>query len=339
MKKNYVLPLVALVAGGLLAQKRRQRNRYDFYGRNVLVTGGSRGLGLALAREFAMAGAHVTICGRDQDTLDQARLQLAANGLHIHSEVCDITQESDASALVRTLEERNGPLDVLVNNAGRIEVGPLESTTVQDFEKAMATHFWGPFHLMRAVIPGMQRRRSGRIVNISSIGGKIAMPHLAPYDCSKFALAGLSEAVAAEVRKDGVRVTTVYPGLMRTGSPRNANFKGQHRKEYSWFAVSDALPLVTVGASRAARRIVRACRDGRATLILTPAARLSAILHELAPNTTIAALSAIHRVLPAAGGTPSDVHKGFESQTLITRSPLTLLNQRAARTLNQVGQR
>lgn len=335
MKNSYALPLIAAGIGGLLIQKSRRRDRFNFYNRNVLVTGGSRGLGLALAREFAASGAHVTICGRNEHTLDQARVQLKKTGLQVCPAVCDVTQEANVSALIRDLEERNGPLDVLVNNAGRIEVGPLESTTVQDFEKAMATHFWGPLFLMRAVIPGMQQRRSGRIVNISSIGGKVGVPHLIPYDCSKFALAGLSEAVAAEVRKDGIRVTTVYPGLMRTGSPRNANFKGQNRKEYTWFAISDALPFVTVAATRAARKIVRACRKGRGSLTLSAAAQIASALHDFAPNLTISALGAVNRILPEPNGRSLDVHKGFESQTLLTRSPLTLLDQRAARSFNQ----
>jgi NAD(P)-dependent dehydrogenase (short-subunit alcohol dehydrogenase family) len=336
MRSRSLFPLLAFSAGLALAHHvTKRRNRYDLRNKNVLVTGGSRGLGLALAREFAGRGARVTICARDPEELLQATSQLEHLGLKVESTACDITQEAAVAALISALEDRNGPLDVLVNNAGRIEVGPLEAATTQDFERAMATHFWGPLYLMRQVIPGMRTKGAGRIVNISSIGGKIGMPHLIPYDSSKFALAGLSEAITSEIRKDNIFVTTVYPGLMRTGSPRNANFKGQHRKEYTWFTVSDSMPVVTIGAARAARKIVDACRDGQASLVITPAAKLAVLAHAIAPNTFIKALAIVNRLLPKADGRNSKSHKGEDSQTWLTRSPITFLDQRAANDLNQ----
>ena len=126
----------------------------------------------------------------------------------------------------------------------------------------MATHFWGPFHLMQECIPLMRRRGFGRIVNIASIGGRMAVPHLAPYSASKFALIGLSDAVRAEIARYGIRVTTVSPGLMRTGSPINAQVKGQHAAEFTWFAIADAIPGLSISAERAARQILEACRYG-----------------------------------------------------------------------------
>jgi short-subunit dehydrogenase len=336
MRHKSVFPLFALGAGIFLARTvARRRRSYDLRNKRVLITGGSRGLGLALAREFALRGSQVTICARDPEELLRATDQLERAGFKVNSVPCDITQESAATALVSELEEGNGPLDVLVNNAGRIEVGPLEAATTQDFEKAMATHVWGPLYLMRAAIPGMRRSGGGRIVNISSIGGKIGMPHLISYDASKFALAGLSEAVTAEIRKDNIFVTTAYPGLMRTGSPRNANFKGQNRKEYTWFTLSDSMPLVTIGAARAARKIVNACCDGRASLTITPAAKLTALAHALAPNALIGMLATINKLLPRAESTVLSSHKGRDCQTWLTRSPLTLLDRRAANNLNQ----
>src|SRR5918912_3423887 len=128
--------------------------------------------------------------------------------------------------------------------------------TLEDFEQAMAVHFWGPLYATLAVLPQMRARRDGRIVNISSIGGKVSVPHLVPYSASKFALAGLSDGLRAELSKENVIVTTVCPGLMRTGSPRNATFKGKHRDEYAWFSISDALPLTSMSAERAARQII-----------------------------------------------------------------------------------
>ncbi len=329
--------LIACAAGLMLARTlHRKKNRYDLLNKTILITGGSRGLGLALAGEFASRGGRVTICARDREELARAKEQLARSGFQVHTVTCDVTSEASIANMVQELEAGEGPLDVLVNNAGRIEVGPMEAATAADFEAAMATHFWGPFHLIRTVIPGMQRRRDGRIVNISSIGGKIGVPHLAAYDASKFALAGFSEALAAEVRKDNIFVTTVYPGLMRTGSPRNANFKGQHRKEYTWFALSDSAPLITINAARAARKIVNACCEGRASLTITSAAKAAAFAHALAPDTVVSALAMVNRILPGPGGVGEASKKGSESETVFTRSPLTFLDQRAVANLNQI---
>ena len=160
-------------------------------------------------------------------------------------------------------------VDVLINNAGVIQVGPLEHMEHEDFENAMATHFWGPLHLMLELIPSMRRRGFGRIVNISSIGGRVAVPHLAPYSASKFALTGLSDAVRAELAPYGIRVTTVCPGLMRTGSPMNAQVKGQHEAEYAWFAIADSLPGFSMSAERAADQILSACAHGDPELTIS----------------------------------------------------------------------
>ena len=170
--------------------------------------------------------------------------------------------------MVAAVSNRFHQIDVLVNNAGVIQVGPIEVMTHEDFELAMQAHLWGPLNTILAVLPSMRQRREGRIVNISSIGGKVAVPHLVPYSASKFALVGLSKGLRAELMKDNVVVTTVCPGLMRTGSPRNADFKGQHRFEYAWFSISDALPLLTVSAENAARQIVQACKRGQAELVI-----------------------------------------------------------------------
>src|SRR6186997_1202822 len=118
-----------------------------------------------------------------------------------------------------------------------------------------------------AVLPDMRKRRSGRIVNITSIGGKLGIPHLLPYSASKFAAVGFSQGLRAEVAAEGIKVITVVPGLMRTGSPRNAIFRGRHRSEYAWFSISDALPGVSISAEQAARRIIEATCRGEAEVL------------------------------------------------------------------------
>jgi NAD(P)-dependent dehydrogenase (short-subunit alcohol dehydrogenase family) len=230
-------------------------------------------------------------------------------------------------------------VDVLINNAGVIQVGPLEHMQHEDFENAMATHFWGPLHLVLEVTPIMRHRRFGRIVNISSIGGRIAVPHLAPYSASKFALTGLSDALRAELDPYGIRVTTVAPGLMRTGSPVNAQFKGQHEAEYAWFKVSSSLPGLTIAAERAARKILNACRHGDPALTITPQAKLAAAANAVAPASVVRAMMLITRLLPEGNGLEGNkLKKGIESEAKSkwTPSVVTKLADHAALANNEI---
>lgn len=314
----------------------RKLNEYDVRDKTVLVTGGSRGLGLVLAREFAREGARVVICARDEEELERARVDLQQHGAEVFAVQCDVTNAPEVGSMVNQIHERFGKIDVLVNNAGTIQVGPVEVMNREDFDKAMQAHFWGPLNTMLAVLPEMRERRDGRIVNISSIGGKIAVPHLVPYSASKFALVGLSKGLRTELYKDGVVVTTVCPGLMRTGSPRNANFKGKHREEYAWFSISDSLPLTSIKAERAARQIVDACRQGRAELVITVQAKLAVLFDSLFPELSAELLAAVNQLLPAAGGIGTHSAKGRDSTSSWSPSWLTKLTEDAAVKNNEV---
>jgi NAD(P)-dependent dehydrogenase (short-subunit alcohol dehydrogenase family) len=316
----------------------RERHRIDFKGRHVLITGGSRGLGLVLARQLAAEGARLCLLARDSAELERAQQELrsgwAADVMVIR---CDVRRHADVRAAIDTLLQSWDAIDVLINNAGVIQVGPLEHMTREDFENAMATHFWGPLHMMQECIPVMRRRGFGRVVNISSIGGKIAVPHLAPYCASKFALTGLSDAVRAELHQYGIRVTTVNPGLMRTGSPRNANMKGQHESEYAWFAIADALPGVSVAAESAARQIIDACRYGDPDLTISPQARVATWANAIAPSLVAAGMILATRFLPGPSGSEGDRQKqGWESQSRWAPSFVTQLGDRAAVRNNEV---
>ena len=314
----------------------RKMNEYDLRGKTVLVTGGSRGLGLVLAREFASNGARVAICARDEEELQQATEDLESRGAEVMSVKCDVTNVAEVEAMVSRVRERFGQIDVLVNNAGTIQVGPLEVMNRDDFEHAMRAHFWGPLNTILAVLPEMRERQDGRIVNISSIGGKIAVPHLVPYSASKFALVGLSKGLFAELRKDGIVVTTVCPGLMRTGSPRNANFKGKHREEYAWFSISDSLPVTSIKAERAARQIVDACKHGRAELIITIQAKMAVTFDSLFPEASAELMGLVNRVLPGPGGIGERTAKGRDSRSSWSPSWLTRLTDEAAVNNNEV---
>jgi short-subunit dehydrogenase len=208
--------------------------------------------------------------------------------------------------------------------------------TVHDFESAMATNFWGAVYTTLAALPMMRASSRGRIVNIASIGGKISVPHLLPYSTSKFALVGFSEGLRAELAPTGILVTTVCPGLMRTGSPRNASFKGRHRAEYAWFAISDSLPGLSMDVESAARRIVAACRAGESEVILSRPAQLVASAHGLAPGLMAEVSALAARLLPRAGGIGTRAAHGWESESLAAPSVLTRLGDEAARRHNQL---
>jgi NAD(P)-dependent dehydrogenase (short-subunit alcohol dehydrogenase family) len=337
-RNREALALAAAGLGALLAARAvvRRWREYDFKDKTVLITGGSRGLGLVLAREFAREGARIAICARDSEALDRARADLKARGASVLAVPCDVTERAQVNELVNTVQQHYGGIDVLVNNAGLIQVGPFEVMTLEDYEMAMKVHFWGPLYAMLAVLPLMRGRRSGRIVNISSIGGKISVPHLLPYSASKFALVGLSEGLRAELQKDGVVVTTVCPGLMRTGSPRNASFKGQHREEYAWFSISDSLPVTSMNAERAASQIVEACRHGDAEVVLSVQAQLAVKFHGLFPGLTADLLGIVNRLLPAPGGIGRGQAKGKESASPLSPSVLTSLSDMAAQRNNEI---
>ena len=332
--------LTGLLAGGaswMAAKRVRRRQRaVDLAGRVVLITGGSRGLGLALARRFAGEGARLALMARTEEDLDEAADDLRRRGAEVVTAAGDVSDPDDAAAAVRTAVERYGRLDVLVNNAGVIQVGPAEHMQRRDFEEAMNVHFWGAYNMTQAALEELSARGAGRIVNISSIGGQVAVPHLLPYSASKFALVGLSDGLRAELKRRGVRVTTVCPGLMRTGSHVNALFKGDHRREYAWFSISDALPGLSTSARQAARQIVAACRHGDPRLTVTLPARLAIPLSRLAPDLVASAMGLAARLLPSPEGPEEDArHTGWESFSAWAPSLITRLADRAVSKLNE----
>jgi short-subunit dehydrogenase len=326
---------LALLAGPL-ARRARQAG---LHGQVAVVTGASRGLGLLLARELAGQGCRLAICARDGQELRRAQEDLEGRGAEALAVRCDVADRAQVDRLVEQTTERYGRVDVLVNNAGIIQVGPIHTVTVEDFEDALGVMFWGVVYPTLAVLPHMLAQRSGRIVNITSVGGKISAPHLLAYNCAKFAAVGFSEGLRAELAGEGIQVTTVVPGLMRTGSPLNAFFKGQREREYAWFSLGDSLPLMSMDAERAARRIVRAARRGQSELILTVPANLGTRVHGLLPGTVTTLLAAANRLLPGPGPgeatTPvrgMEIHERLHSRVL---NGLTALNLAAARRLHQ----
>ena len=335
--RSQTLALCCAAIGAAVAVRARRARSFDFNGKSVVIFGGSRGLGLVLARELAAEGARLTLVARDTDELDRAWHELEDGGATVATVACDVRERQQVTHAIAEAVARHGGIDVLINDAGIIQVGPLEHLTLEDFQDAMATHFWGPLYAILAARPHLHESTAARIVNISSIGGKVAAPHLLPYTASKFALTGLSEGLSAELAREGIRVTTVCPGLMRTGSTYNAWFKGNHRREFAWFHLADSLPGLSIDARLAARQIIEACRRGDPELVITLPARLGVLMNAVFPNAVARAMRVVNALLPAphpAGHI--EARSGWQSVSSIAPSILTRRTDRATRENNEM---
>ena len=297
-------------------------------GKVVLITGGSRGLGLALAEAFGRRGARLVLVARDPYELERARQSLAErrvvrDAADVLVVPADLRRPEEAAAAIGKATEICGRIDILVNNAGIMTVGPVENQSVEDFHDVMESNFFSGVHCALSAIPGMLRRGSGTIVNIASIGGKIAIPHMLPYSASKFAVAGFSQGLHAELRSKGVHVLTVCPGLMRTGSHRNAVFIGDSRHEYRWFGLMASLPGVSISAAHAARRIVLAVLLQETEVAVPLHAMVGARVVALAPGIAARAMSVATRALPSPVSRRSEPQAGADVRTLGWPPPAT----------------
>ena len=314
-RSNLIQSLLAFAGFGATAYTTfKMLQTRSLRGQVVLITGSSRGLGFQLALEFAQQGCQVVLCARVQEELEQARAQFEKWGIGVFALVCDVSDQTEVNGMIETVMNRFGQVDILVNNAGTIQVGPVQSATVEDFEQAMDTMFWGGIYTTLALLPQMQERGSGHIVNITSVGGKVGVPHLLPYVAAKFAMTGFSEGLTAELTGSGIRVTTIIPGLMRTGSYLNAFFKGHQQDEFRWFSIGDNLPFVSIGAEAAAHEIVEAVKRGEIEYILTIPAKGLTRFYGMFPNVAIRIIGwTVQLLLP--GATHNQVkERGMEIQ-------------------------
>lgn len=314
MRKRDAILLGALAGAGAFwgaGVLRRRCRRIDLDDRVVLITGASSGHGLILARLAAARGARLVLGARSLDRLRAAEPELRAGGARdLLSVAADVGDEGQARGLVDQALARHGRIDVLINNAGIIEVGPLDTLTVQDFAEVMRTNFWGAVYTTLAALPAMKAAGFGRIGNVVSVGGKVAAPHLLPYTASKFALTGFTQGLRAELSRDNILVTGLYPATMRTGGHTHALFKGNRESEYTWFALADSLPVLSTSAESVARRFLDAICDGEAEVRAGWPTHLGVLLHALLPNETAELLALVNRVLPASDGRPSAAVRG-----------------------------
>ncbi len=290
-----------LLAGGAAALwfSSHQKN-YSFAGRKVYITGGSRGLGLSIAWNLLDQGADVTLVARDEEELIRGQniLLKEFSDANVFISVCDITKVNElAESLDQAIERMNG-IDILINNAGSILVGPFTSMEKEDFEAQMKLHLYAVVDATGLIFPHFKSRGKGRILNICSLGGKVAVPHMLPYDASKFALAGFSQGVSAELAPHNITVTTAYPTVMRTGSPIQAVFKGDHGKEFEWFETIDNLPLLSMSADTAAKKVLQAVADGQSEVILSWPGKARLLVGAFLPEIMNAMMGMVAGFLP-----------------------------------------
>lgn len=329
-----------LSAGALFAVSKLagaiRRRPVNLTGKVVLITGGSRGLGLAIAHEFATRGARLALVARDHAELENAAAQLRAMNAEVAVFPCDITEDAAIAPLVSDVVGRFGRIDILVNDAGLIKVAPFDNVTHGDFEQAMKLMFWAPVNLTLAVLPHMRQQKSGSIVNITSVGGRVAVPHLLPYSCAKFAFTGFSTGLGAELDPDEIHVLTVVPGLMRTGSYLNAGFKGVPEHEFAWFSLLGNLPGFSVSAAQAAEEIRSALEHRRLTCTISLPAKILIHSESLLPEATRTAMQFVNRfALPRPGQDTAQSGKTLNPKLGVLFQAFTSLGRIAAGALNE----
>lgn len=299
------------------------------------VAGGSRGLGLAIAQELGRTGHRLLITARTEADLDRAEADLSAAGFEVITRVHDVRDAEEARDLVTDIESENGPIDVVFAVAGMLRVGPLPERA-EEYDESIDIMLRGPINVVSAVLPGMRKRRRGRIGIVTSIAGIIPVPHLVPYSAAKYGAVGFARALTEELTGSGVSVSTIIPGLMRTGGHWHADYIGQPEQEYLWFTALSATPVVSMDAHRAAHIIVRGVLNGRRKIIFTLPARIGDLLYRLSPEVVGVVIGATGQLLPRPGNQQAPGYRAAATAPKIF-DRLTVLAQRAVQRLNQAA--
>jgi NAD(P)-dependent dehydrogenase (short-subunit alcohol dehydrogenase family) len=192
----------------------------------VIITGGGRGIGRETALAFAEESAHVVLAGRRMDALEVTAREVRESGGTATAMHCDVAEDQDLRALVDNTLQAHGRVDVLLNNASALVAGALHETRPEDLRRAAEIDVWAPMRLAQLVLPHMLERKSGTIVNISSLAGRFGVPYYAPFSASKYAMRGFGEALRRELAAQGVHVVTVFPGAIADDSAENEKQNG-----------------------------------------------------------------------------------------------------------------
>lgn len=302
-RSSFWVSLAGISFGAWALSKLQQP--YTLNEKKVFITGGSRGLGLSLAWNLLGLGAEVTLMARDREELVKAREILLRDypAAKIWIDACDVTNPDELAQSLRLAVHDMGSIDLLINNAGSILVAPFSTMRKEEFEAQMKLHLYSVIEATQMIVPYFKSRGGGRILNICSLGGKVAVPHMLSYNASKFALAGFSQGVSTELAHDGIVVTTAYPTVMRTGSPIQAVFKGDHQKEFEWFQTIDNLPLFSMSADTAAKKLLAGVCEGRSEVILSVPGKARVLFGSLFPETMNYLMSLVARILPKGEST------------------------------------
>jgi short-subunit dehydrogenase len=235
----------------------------------VIVTGGGRGIGRAIALEFAAEGAVLLLGGRRMDALQTSALECRDAGGRAETVKCDVAIDEDLTGIVDRAMDHYGRIDVLVNNAGVVAGGRLDEIGADDVRRMTEVNIWAPVRLTQIALPHMRAAKSGTILNISSIAGRVGMPYYSMYCASKYAMRGFSEALRRELRHDGIHVTVVYPGVTATDLLENVEIDGL------------MVPVAT--AQQVARAAVRGVAHGRNEVFVGIGESMFANWNDLAP--------------------------------------------------------
>ncbi|MBD2541123.1 SDR family oxidoreductase [Coleofasciculus sp. FACHB-SPT36] len=208
----------------------------------VIITGASQGIGKATALLFAQKGYDLVMAARQADRLEAAAQEVRSLGRKALAVPTDVRDPEQVKTLVQKALEEYGAIDVLINNAGRYISGPADSFSLDDWHQTIDLNLWGYIHTIHALLPHFLERKQGTIVNLSSIGGKVPVPYLVPYNTSKFAVTGLTEALHSELAPKGIHVCGIYPNLIKSSLMERAIFGGKNVEDAQ--ARRDQLDLV-----------------------------------------------------------------------------------------------
>jgi NAD(P)-dependent dehydrogenase (short-subunit alcohol dehydrogenase family) len=333
MRTQNKIAIGAAAAAGALWGLRallRARRWIELKDRVVVITGSDSGFGLIQARQAAEQGAMVVLAARDGEALQKAAETIERSGAReVIAVPTDVANEQDAERLIQITMARFGKIDVLINTAGLMLVGAEPTLTIDDFRTLMDVNFWGAVYTTRAALPFMRQAQFGRIANVSSIGGRLAAPHMLPYTTSKFALTGFTKGLRPEALRDNVYVTGIYPSLIRTGGHTHAWFKGNLEAEYAWFSLGDVLPGVAKSAESAARMAIQAIKGGDPEVIIGLAARLPIAIDALMPNWSAEMLGLLEHSLPDPANLGASAVQGKDIHGAIADFTNSIVPERA----------